>query len=263
MIDKLIIRISKGSISFTTVDSTNMEQPVMFQPYNVKAGISIAANLREAFRTEPLLTGSYQRVMCIVDSPVLMVPVDLYQEGDRVTLYSHSYPSRKQNTVLANVLPDLNCVAIYDINSDLKTVVNDHFPQAQYVCCMASVWRHLHQRSFTGVRAKLYGYFHDQRLEVFSFQQNRFKFCNSFEAQHMHDSLYFLLYVWKQQNLQQEHDELHLVGDIPEKEELLDEMRKYLKRTYVINPVADFNRSPVTGIDGMPYDLMTLIVKGR
>ena len=235
MIDKLIIRISKGSISFTTVDSTNMEQPVMFQPYNVKAGISIAANLREAFRTEPLLTGSYQRVMCIVDSPVLMVPVDLYQEGDRVTLYSHSYPSRKQNTVLANVLPDLNCVAIYDINSDLKTVVNDHFPQAQYVCCMASVWRHLHQRSFTGVRAKLYGYFHDQRLEVFSFQQN----------------------------LQQEHDELHLVGDIPEKEELLDEMRKYLKRTYVINPVADFNRSPVTGIDGMPYDLMTLIVKGR
>ena len=263
MNEKLIIRLSRNRLSFTVVNTVNTDLPVNFEPYDVKNGISMAANLREAFRTIPLLADSYQRVMIMVDAPVLMVPVDLYQEQDKEMLYSHSYPSHKQNLVLSNVLPDLNSVALFDINRDQKVVIDDHYPQAQYVCCMVPVWRHLHQRSFTGIRSKLFGYFHDQRLEVFSFQQNRFKFCNSFDAQHMHDSLYFLLYVWRQLNLQQEHDELHLAGDIPEKEQLLDELRKYLKRAYIINPTADFNRSPVTQIDGITYDLMTLIVKGR
>ena len=107
------------------------------------------------------------------------------------------------------------------------------------------------------------GYFHDKQLDIFSFQQNRFKFCNSFETSRANDSLYFLLYVWKQLNLQPEHDEMHLVGDIPEKDWLLDELRKYLQKAYVINPTAEFNRAPATLIKGMPFDLMTLFTKGR
>lgn len=265
MNEKLIIRLSHNGLSFTVVCPSNAESPVSYEAYDVKNGISMAANMREAFRTVSLLGEEYQRIQVLVDAPVLMVPVDLYQEQQKETLYFHSFPqATSANDVLANVLPDLNCVALYSVNRDLKMVIDDHFPgQAQFLCATIPVWHHLHQRSFTGIRNKLYGYFHDQRLDVFSFQQNRFKFCNSFDAQRRADSLYFLLYVWKQLNLQPEHDELHLVGAIPEAEELLKELRQYLKRAYIINPSADFNRSSVTQIEGMPYDLMTFIVKGR
>ncbi len=260
---KLIVRTSRNKLAFAVVNTANAEQPVSYCPYDVKNGITMAANLREAFRTVPLLQDSYQRVVVAVDAPVLMVPVDLYQEQERETLYYHSFPQSKQDIVLSYVLPNLNCVVLYAINRDLRLVLNDHFPQAQYICSSAPIWRYLHQRSFTGVRAKLFGYFHDQYLEVFSFQQNRFKFHNSFETTRTPDTVFYLLYVWKQFNLQQEHDELHLAGEIPEQTVLLEELRKYLKRAYVVNPAADFNRSPVTQIADMPYDLMTLIVKGR
>ena len=63
--------------------------------------------------------------------------------------------------------------------------------------------------------------------------------------------------------LEPEHDELHIVGEIPEQEWLLNELRRFLKNAYVINPVADFNRHPVTAIKAMPYDLQTLYIKGR
>ena len=53
------------------------------------------------------------------------------------------------------------------------------------------------------------------------------------------------------------------MGDIPEQQWLLSELKKYLQKAYVINPVADFNQAPVTQIKGMPYDLQTLFVKGR
>ena len=30
-----------------------------------------------------------------------------------------------------------------------------------------------------------------------------------------------------------------------------------------MNPAADFQHNPVTKIEGMPFDLMTLLIKGR
>jgi hypothetical protein len=98
---------------------------------------------------------------------------------------------------------------------------------------------------------------------VFCFQQNRFRFCNSFDAGHAHDSLYFLLYVWKQLQLDAQNDELHVMGGVPEQDWLLEELKKYVQKVYLVNPVADLNRAPVTEIKGMPYDLQILYVKGR
>lgn len=258
---RMTIRIGRGTMSFSqpTADGTD----VLFEPYVVRSGVSMAANLREAFKTSELLMNPMKRVRVVLDADVLMVPVETFNEEQMDTLYHHAYLCKEPSVVCYNVLPDLNSVAVFAISKDLKLVIDDHFQNANIVTAMSAVWRHLHQRSFTGNRNKLYGYFHEKRLEIFSFQQNRFKFCNSFDANRAHDSLYFLLYVWKQLQLEPEHDELHIVGDIPEEEWLVSELRRFLKNAYVINPVADFNRHPVTTIKTMPYDLQTLYIKGR
>lgn len=257
----LTIRIGRGTLAFAMPDEDGEE--IVYEPYVVKSGISMAANLREAFRKADLLLEPPLRARVMMDSDVLMVPVDLFDEKTMEEMYRHSFPQSEKDAVFYNVLPDLNAVAVFAMNRDLKMVIDDHFKEVRLIAAVSPVWRHLHQRSFTGNRSKLYGYFHEKQLEIFSFQQNRFKFCNSFRADRAHDSLYFLLYVWKQMQLQPEHDELHIVGDIPEREWLLTELRKYLQNAYVINPSADFNRAPVTEIKGMPYDLQTLFVKGR
>jgi hypothetical protein len=53
------------------------------------------------------------------------------------------------------------------------------------------------------------------------------------------------------------------VGDIVEREKLIEEAQRFIKRVFYINPSGEFNRAAVTQINGMPYDLMTLFVKGR
>lgn len=258
---RLTIRIGRGTMSFS--EPTEDGQDVLFEPYVVKSGVSMAANLREAFKTSELLMNPPSRVRLVIDTDVLMVPIESFIEQQTEELYQHAFPRKEPSNVYFNVLPDLNSVAVFAMNKDLRLVIDDHFQDVNLVTAMSAVWRHLHQRSFTGNRNKLYGYFHEKRLEIFSFQQNRFKFCNSFDASRAHDSLYFLLYVWKQLQLEPKHDELHIVGDIPEQEWLVNKLRRFLKNAYVINPVADFNRHPVTAIKTMPYDLQTLYIKGR
>ena len=259
---RLTIRITQGGMSFSAADP-DTENQIVYENYVVKSGISQAANLREAFRNNDLLASGWTRALMMVDTPVVMIPVEMFSEDLKDTYYHHAITGHESDLVMHTVIPSLNAVALYSFNKDLKTVADDHFDDVKFTHVCVPVWNHLHRRSFTGNRQKLFGYFHDKQLDICAFQQNRMKFQNSYAASHALDAVYFLLYVWKQLGLQAEHDEIHLVGDIPEQEWLMEELQRYIKRVYTINPAGDFNRSSVTQIEGMPYDLMTLFVKGR
>lgn len=257
---RLTIRIGRHTLSFSAVDANNANG-IVFEPYTVRSGISMAANLREAFKEIDLAANGWSRAMVLIDSPVLMMPVDEFRDNLKETLYRHAIMGHDGETVMSVVLPSLNAVAVYSINKDLKLVLDDHFSDVRFTHVCAPVWEHLYRRSFTGVRQKLYAYFHDKRLDVFSFQQNRFRFTNSFDTNLVPDAVYFMLNVWKQLAFDNRRDELHLVGELPERDALTQELRSFIQNVYVINPKAEFNRAPITGINNLPYDLMTYFMK--
>ncbi len=260
---RLTIRVGQQTLSFSMGRAATENGSVTYEPYTVKSGISMAANLREALKTAALPAEGFTRAMVMIDAPVMMVPVDLFVEDETEELYNSTFSRKKDSVIMHNVLPELNAVAVFAVNKDLKMVIDDHFHDATFISAMSPVWRHLHRRSFVGNRNKLYGYFHDGRVDIFSFTQHRFKFYNTFETSKAEDALYFLLCVWKQLNLQPEHDEMHIVGEIPEGEMLLDELKNYVRRAYVISPESDYNNAPATKVKGLPYDLMTYYVRGR
>ena len=253
MNNRLIIRISQGSLSFSTVD----QGQVVFERYPVKTSISMAANLREALRTIPLLQEEYSQVLVSVDSPVLLTPTDLYDENDQEAQYFYTFSRLEGHAVVSHVLPELNAVVLFSIHKDLRQVITDRFNNVRLQPMMVTVWNHMHEKSFTGPRQKLYGYFHDRRLEVFCFNQHRFRFYNAYSiGTNPNDAMFFLLSVWKQFGMDPREDELHLSGTLPEREQLTEEARRFVKRVFISNPSGEFNRAPVTQIEGMPYDLM-------
>lgn len=258
---RLIIRVSRASLAFSTTNGTD----VIYERYPLKSNISISANMREALRNVPMLQDAYRRVVVMVDSPVLMTPTDLYREEDEDSLYRYTFTGMEQHAVVHAVVPDLNAVAVFSIHKDLRIVLLDHYGEAlTFQPLMISVWRHLFQKSFTGPHQKLFGHFHDRHLEVFAFNQNRFKFCNSYAVSGEPDNaLYYLLSVWKQLGMNPREDELHLSGEMQEREQLKEKAQTFVKRVYFGNPSGEFNRAPVTQVEGMPYDLMMYYLKGR
>lgn len=260
--NRLTIRVSRHSLSFSTIDAT-AENQVIFEPYIVKSGISIAANLREAFKTGKLLQREFQRVQVCLDTPTLMIPVEEFVEEQAGLLYQHTFTDNGNGMILHSILPDLSVAAVFAMNRDLRLVIDDHFRQVRIIPLIQPICSHLHRRSFTGMRHKLFAYFHDKRLEILSFQQHRLRFYNAFDAAHSRDAVYFILYVWKQLGFDALQDEIHLVGDMPDASWLTEALRHYVQKVYTINPSAEFNRAPVTQVKGMPFDLQTLFVRGR
>ncbi|MDO4958150.1 MAG: DUF3822 family protein [Prevotellaceae bacterium] len=257
IVPRLAIRVGYGTMSFCL---PNADGTVEYQPYTVKSGVSMAANLRTAFRESELLRGRDDRALLSIVSPVVLVPIDEYMDQENFdveTLYNHTFTGREHEAKVASVIPDLSAVAVFGVNKDLKLVVEDHFGDVRIQNVMQPVWTHLYRRStLVGQRRKLYAYFHDNKVDVFSFQQRRFRFSNTFDAVHAHDALYYLLFVWKQLALSNEDDELHLVGKSEHMEWLITKLKSYLRRVYTLNPVADLNRAPASLIEGMEYDLM-------
>jgi len=240
-----------------------MERSVSYEPFTVKSGVSIAANLRDAFPQARLLDRGLERADIIIDGPTLLVPLDLFEEEQMSELYDLTFTDSTMMTVkMYNVLAELNAVAVFAVSRDFKVVIDDHFRDSRYFSAMSPVWKHLHRRSFTGVRRKLYAYFHEQRLDIFSFTHNRFKYCNTFDASRSHDALFYLLAVWNELQLSAEIDELHIVGEPSEREWTMGELRNYLKNIYTLNPTADLSRAPATFCKGMPFDMMTFITRG-
>ncbi len=257
---RLVVRVSRTSLSFSTATPGD----ISYEAYPLNSSISMAANLREALQSVEMLKEKYDRVLVMADSQVMVVPTTLFHEDEKEELFRYTYTGMGQGqyTIMHAVLPDLNSVAVFAVLKDLRTVIDDAFPAVRYIPAMAPVWRHLHQRSYTGQRNKLYVYFHENYMDVMSYTQNRFKFCNSYAVNNPNDAIFYMLSVWKQLGLEAEHDELHMVGGIADSEAVTEELQKFIKRVYFINPSGEFNRAPITQIKGMPYDLIALYVKG-
>ena len=78
---------------------------------------------------------------------------------------------------------------------------------------------------------------------------------------HGKDAVYFLLYVWQQLQFDAHKDELNLAGDLPNRTETLEQLKRYVRKVFLLNPVAEFNRAPVTRVKDLPFDLLTYFLR--
>ena len=254
MTQHLVIRISDNSLSFT--QKMDSGDDVCFEPYEVKGGISIAANMRDAFKTSTLLNKSYDRVTVAIDAPYMLVPLDDFQVDEMEEHYRYVFPDSESKKVEMCVLPSFRTIAVFGINKDLKTVLTDHFSEIKLKPIMASLWEYLLKRSPGAKNKKLYAYFHDGKMELCSFARNRFAFTNSYKAVNSNDTLYFILAAWKQIGGAAMTDDLFLAGKFQERELLAEKAKQFLARVYHINPSGDFNRATIAQNPNLPLDLM-------
>ena len=257
---RLTIRFSRNNMAFAVGDPQENGM-LVYEPYEMNMGISVAANLREAFKVSELLQSGYKRLLAEMDTPVMLMPIDDFGTQDIETLYHHTYHRQGNEEILSSILPDLNAIAVFAINKDLKLVIDDHFKDIRIQPLMQSVWTHIYRHLYAGPRRKLFAYFHEKRMEVFSFQQNRFRFSNSYEVENEHDALYYLLYIWKLTGMDTEKDELSLIGDTPYLNGFIDKAKQHLKLCRLINQEVYFSNSQLAKRKELPYDMKAIYLE--
>ena len=254
---QITIRISRSSISFAVGDPKS-DGNIVYEPYEVNGSISMSANLREAFNTVELLRSGYKNALLLIDSTVMLVPQEEYVEAHAPSLYRYTIGGHAKDDIARAQLPELNVTAVFSVSHDIRIVLQDHFENVNILPVILPVWRHLYHKAFTGSRQKLFAYFHDKRMNVFRFDHAHFRYANCFDCSHAHDALYYILYVWKLMGMDNNSDELYLVGDMPHADWLKENIGKYLSRAFAVNEAADFKQNEMAKRKDVLYDLKAM-----
>ena len=254
-----MIRVGHGSLAFAYRNGDGAG--FSFVPYAINGGISMAANLREALRDDTLRLAKWRKVQVLLDSPVVIVRIDEDDEHSKELLYNYTVMGQENNAVLATILPQVNAVALYSLNKDLRLVLTDNFSDIKVHPVCGATWQYLQRRSMAGNNEKLYCYFHDGKMELCSFRKNRFRFSNTFEVAHANDAAYFILSVWNQLAMNEKKDDIYLCGEFKERDALIEELHRFVANIYKIKASSDFNRHPLTLQEGVPFDMVTALLK--
>lgn len=238
----ITIRITRATITFTA-PNTVIEGQTDFNQYNMKPGIAVAANLRQALAECSILKTSattaqqtpadthhpvFDSATVFVDTPMLLIPAEEYDEEAMPTLYHHVNTKHADDDVVATPISPLNVMAAYAVGKDLQFVLTETFSKVQFMPLLAPVLVEFSRHSYGGFQEKLFCYFHDRRIDVCAFRKGRIRLCSTFEVTQTPDAVYYILNVWQTLGMKPA-DILCLAGAITGHEALVKELHRFIK----------------------------------
>ncbi len=254
----LSIRLSADGFSFSIYNPI-LDSSLSYIPQQVKTDTSMSVNVRELLKSD-ILRYAYKRINILqVERRFTLVPLE-YAEVDKDynTCFYYNHLSRENEKILCNELRKASVKVLFGMDKSAWQQLSDRFPTACFYSHASPLIEYFAGKCRLGNSRKMYVYLRGTDFEVFCFDRGHLLLANSFSGNHVDDYVYYLLYVWKQLAYDQERDELHVVGTITDKEQLIANLRRFIHQVFVINPQAEFVRQGLTKLEDVPFDLQIL-----
>ena len=257
----LSIRLSADGFSFSIYNPAEKETQLIYTPFEVDSSYSMAANLKQMLSETAALHLSYKRVNILVDSSrYTLVPFELFEDDQMEQLFDFNLSKRMNEMVLCNILGKNNVALLFSIDKHCHQLLNDQYPSARFYSTASPVSEYFVYKSRTGSNKKMYVYLKEDQLEVYCYRLGKLLLTKSFACKCTEDRVYYLLYTWKQLGYNQETDEINIVAHQTPTQELTAELHKYVKQVSIIQPKVEFKHSEISRIEGLPFDIQTLLL---
>ena len=122
----------------------------------------------------------------------------------------------------------------------------EQYPDVKFYSQASPFIEFFSSKSRLGNNRKMYAHLRKDAVDVYGYERGRLLLANSFECRSTPDRGYYLLYIWNQLGFEQERDELHLTGDLNDKELLLPELRKFIRQVFIMNPATNLDLQAIT-----------------
>ena len=121
------------------------------------------------------------------------------------------------------------------------TFLREQYPHVKFYSQSSPFIEFFAAKSRLGNSRKIYAHLRKDAVDIYGFERGRLLLANSFGCDTTADRIYYLLYIWKKLGFEQERDELHLTGTLSNKEQLLPELRKFIRQVFIMNPAANLD----------------------
>ncbi|MDR0745952.1 MAG: DUF3822 family protein [Mediterranea sp.] len=237
----LSIRLDTDGFYFSIYDPIRYSV-VLTRQREIETGLSMTANMRKALAELDFLSYTYKRTdVLLVSKRFTLIPLELFAEDRAADYFYYNFSPEKNETVLYDILPKNGAVILYALDKSLYDLAREQYPQIRFQSSISSLAEHLAVKSRLGMDKKMYVYARQRFIEVYAYERGHLMLLNAYDCKDSSDRMYYPLYAWKRLAMDQQTDELCVMGSGEDKDQLVEEMRRFIRYVTILNPVPEFN----------------------
>lgn len=245
----LSIRLSTDGFSFSVFNPLGDGELSVFDR-KVAESLSLTANLKQTFRETEWLNHPFRQVNVLIASKrFTFIPLEFFEDEQAEIIFYHNHPRQENEIVQYNILQKNNVVVLFGTDKSTYAFLREQYSGVKFYSQVSPFIEFFSVKSRLGNSRKMYAHLQRRSMELFAYERGRLLLANAFECKTTPDRIYYLLYVWKQLGFEQERDELHLTGNLHDKEQLLPELRKFIRQVFIMNPAANLDLQAITSCE--------------
>lgn len=237
----LSIRLSTDGFSFSLYNPIH-DGSLSIIEKEIEPSLSLTANLKAVFHASDFLSYPYKRVnIMMTGKRFTIAALELFDEEQAELLFYHNHRKLENETVVYNILQKNNISVVFGIDKSAYTFLNEQYSEARFYSQATPLIDCFSVKSRLGNNKQMFASIRREGLDIYCFERGRLLLANSFECIHTEDRIYYLLYTWKQLEFDQKWDELYLTGTIPDKEIMMNELKKFILQVLIMNPATNID----------------------
>ncbi|MEM1215206.1 MAG: DUF3822 family protein [Bacteroidota bacterium] len=158
-----------------------------------------------------------------------LVPTRLYNAEKRRTYLETLTNLREGDTIMADVLPQLDLVLIYAVAQAQLTSWRHTLVGCRFYHVLTPILRQLSQLTQLSGLPRIFAYQHDKILLTIAIDRGQVVFCNAFHCQAAKDVLYYILLTYEQCKWEPQRVALRLFGELTTDAEIYKLCYRYVR----------------------------------
>lgn len=253
---QLSIRLRPDGFSFYVEAPSADEGGVEVFDYLFETNRDYLEQLKEAIYGSDKLLLTYECVRVVIQPErYLLVPEELYDLECKESLFRLGLPSAGKVTIDENRLTKLDARLLFEVESELFAFLTRTFALFSLTAHVTPLLNLFFNRSRFGSQSKLFLFLSERGADLALYRGDSIQLTTFVATSSAKDLAFYLLTLWQQNQLNQEEDFLYVAGKCGWSDELIELLKRYIRRVdWITVPVAAIQeQSPL-----IPLEIQTL-----
>jgi hypothetical protein len=184
------------------------------------------------------------------------VPETLYQEQHKKDYMDFLF-SEETEKILSQSLPSAGIIILHQLPEEIHNFLVRIFTNPDFIHYSAPLIAYFSKRSKQVNAKEMIVNYQGKGADIFCFSEGGLLLGNHFPCDHVRDIVYYIFFVWKQLEFDQQEDFLYFTGDSVFKKELPEYLKPYIRNIHPVDiaPEAHFDQVDMQNI---PLELAAL-----
>lgn len=232
----LSIQIELDGFSFCITDTVR-NKVVAFEHQEISSIISedeLVLKIEEIISHNNILKYKFENVKCLyVTNKSTIIPNEIYSDRQIRTYLNLNFEIDDNQNILSNNIKEIDSVNLFALPSKIEKVIVKFFPNVLFFHQASTFIPQCLNDFNTKYNYGIYANINSNFFDVCLLNDNKLQLYNSFYFNNDQDIVYYIMYIYKQFNLDVNKGFISLLGNIDEKSIIINLLKKYVREVKI------------------------------